>query len=94
MIAKAPDVETDILSRVIAPDEAMLSLDGARAFLAMKFSDEDSRRMSELAEKARHGELTADEEAMSRAYERVGSLLGLLQSKARLTMKRHVGAAK
>lgn len=94
MIAKAPDIETDILSRVIAPDDAALSLEGARAFLAMKFSDEDCGRMRELAEKARRGELTSEDEAWTQAYERIGSLLGLLQSKARMTIRQHAGAVK
>jgi hypothetical protein len=94
MIAAAPDIESTILSRVIAPDEGTLSVEGASALLSLKFSEEDQQRMRELAEKARRGELTGEDAAWTTAYERVGSLLGLLQSKARQTIKRHTDATK
>jgi hypothetical protein len=43
--------------------------------------------MHELAEKARSGELTDEERLEADGYERVSSLLGILQSKARLSLK-------
>ena len=51
------------------------------------FSDRQRQRMHELAEKARSGELTDEERLEADGYERVSSLLGILQSKARLSLK-------
>lgn len=90
MIASAPDIETSILTRVIAPQDGTFSPDAARALLDLRLSDEDCTRMRELAERARQGELSNDEEAWIRAYERIGSLIGLLQSKARQTLRHQV----
>lgn len=42
--------------------------------------------MNELAEKNRAGELTAEEQTELHCYLRVGSLLDLLHSKARLSL--------
>jgi len=44
--------------------------------------------MRELAEKARQGELTLDEHDELECYERTGSLLGVLQSKARSILEK------
>ena len=43
--------------------------------------------MHDLAAKARAGKLTADEQAEVEAYSRISSLLGILKSKARRTLK-------
>ncbi len=79
--------EAEILSRVIAPEEPTLPLDAAQIFLTFDFRKEDRERMSLLAEKAREGELTAEEQAEIDCYERVGHFLSLLRSKARLSLK-------
>ena len=79
------ELNTDaaILARVIAPHEPTLSPAAAQGLLVLKFGDEDCAKMRELAEKARSGTLTGDEQLVIEGYERVGSLIGLLQSKAR-----------
>ena len=79
--------EVEILSRVIAPEEPMLPLDAAQMFLTFDFRKEDRERMSELAEKAREGVLTAEEQTEIDCYERVGHFLSLLRSKARLSLQ-------
>jgi hypothetical protein len=43
--------------------------------------------MNDLAEKARQGTLTDEERAQIESYERVGHMIGLLQSKARRSLK-------
>jgi len=58
----------------------------ARYLLAIGFSPEDRDRMQVLAQKARDGTLTPDEEQEVDNYERVGHYLAILQSKARLAM--------
>ncbi len=65
-----------------------MSRDAAESVLKMGFSESDRRRMEFLAEKARCGTLTDEEREEADSYERVSSLLGLLKSKARLSLKR------
>jgi hypothetical protein len=48
--------------------------------------------MLDLAEKAREGSLTPAEQGELESYERVGSLLGILQSKARTSLKKESSA--
>ena len=84
--------DASILERVVSPEEPGLAAEAARAMLLFAFPERDRVRMHELSEKARRGALTPDEEAEADSYERIGSLLGLLQSKARLTL-RHLQAS-
>jgi hypothetical protein len=78
--------EADILSRVIEPEQAGLSEAAARSMLAFGFRDSDRRRMNVLAERARAGTLSVDEQIEAYSYERVGHFLALLQSKARRSL--------
>ena len=59
--------------------------------LKFDFPAGDIRRMNGLAAKAREGTLTAVEAAQLESYRGAGRLLELLQSKARLSLKRAVG---
>lgn len=60
----------------------------ARALLELRFSEDDRKRLRELAHKARNGTLTPDEEREADTYERLGCLLDILHSKARRVLKR------
>ena len=51
--------EAEIFSRIFEPEKPNLSAAAARSLLQLDFRPEDRRRMDELAEKARHGTLTA-----------------------------------
>jgi hypothetical protein len=64
-----------------------LPLPLAGMVLAITFPSEDRERMNQLAEKAREGTLTGEEQVEIDAYERVGHFLSLLQSKARISLK-------
>jgi hypothetical protein len=86
------NAEATILSRVIGPDRPSLSEAVAKELLAWGFSDADKQHMSELAAKARRGELTNEEAVEAAAYERVSSFLGLVKSKARRSLQSHPGA--
>ena len=79
--------EADILSRLIAPDQPSLSADAARSILSLAFADRDRDRMNVLAEKSRAGSLGPDEQSELESYERVGCLIGILKSKARVSLK-------
>lgn len=87
MSTAATKNEAEILSRVIAPSKPNLPPPLAEIILAFTFPDEDRERMNQLAEKAREGALTGEEQAEIDAYERVGHFLSLLQSKARISME-------
>ena len=78
--------EAEILSRVIAPEEPTLPPETARIILTFDFKKEDRERMDMLAEKARAGALTAEEQSEIDCYERVGHFLSLLRSKARISL--------
>jgi hypothetical protein len=87
MDKQASNLGSSIWDRVIQSSERPSPV-AARALLKLQFPDEDLRRMSELAKKARHGTLTAEEEVESDAYEQLGCLLDILHSRARRVLKR------
>ena len=67
--------------------DADMSPAAATAILSFGFSDEQKNRMRELAAKARDGSMTTDERDEADSFERVSSLIGMLQSKARTSLK-------
>lgn len=79
--------DSEILARVIAPEQASLSTDAARSIIALGFREGDKRRMHALAEKSQQGNLTVEERTELDSYERVSCLLGILQSKARVSLE-------
>lgn len=79
--------ETAIFERIVLPNDPGLSEQAARSILAMGFSPEDRERMQALADKAKFGQLTADEQQEIDNYERVGHYLSILQSKARCSLR-------
>ena len=72
-----------ILSRVLEPDELVLTPEAARSLLALRFPKADERRMNRLAAKARQGTLTDKERFETQQYNLVSHLLAFLQAKAR-----------
>jgi hypothetical protein len=84
MSTTAANHDADILARVIVPGRPELTKQTAKMLLALDFPPEDRERMNRLAAKARDGELTDDEQHEIDAYERVGHILSLLKSKARV----------
>jgi hypothetical protein len=86
-VTKDDRIDAAIWERVVQFDRPP-SPTAARALLKLQFSDHDRDRMRELSAKARAGTLSADEEIEADAYERLGSLLGVLHSQARRTLKR------
>jgi hypothetical protein len=80
--------EVGILGRLLEPEKADLPPEVARHILALQFGAADRERMNELAEKARAGTLSAEEEGILENFRHVGRLLALMQSKARLSLKK------
>lgn len=79
--------EASILNRAIAHDDLGLSPEAARAILEWKFPPADVEKMNSLSQKASAGTLSAEEQEELDNYERVGHLIGIAQSKARLALK-------
>ncbi len=83
----APNTEAEVWLRILHPDQAF-SPRVARVILGLSFAKNDVARMRELSAKARAGTLTPDEDAEMNDFERVGSILSTLKSKARQVLKR------
>jgi hypothetical protein len=86
-LSHANKSDAAILSRIIEPEKPTFSADAARSLLALDFTEADKTRMRELSAKARAGTLTKAEKVEISNYERVGHLLGIMQSKARRSLK-------
>jgi hypothetical protein len=82
------DIENAIWGRLIGPEKPKLCPETARFVLDLEFPEEDKARMHELAAKARAGTLNAEEQQEIETYSRVGSILGIMKSKARMTLKK------
>jgi hypothetical protein len=74
--------EAAILSRVIQGSKLRLSPEAARALLDLGFTEEDRKKMHDLAVKNQQGKLSAEEERELDSYVRVGRFLDLLSAKA------------
>ena len=78
---------TDSFDGILAGLQADLSPQAAEGILTLGFSVAQKERMTELAARARAGQLSEDEQAEASNYEHVSSLLGILQSRARMSLK-------
>ena len=85
---RLPSSEAAIVGRLMKPDHGDFSPEAARELLSLRFGDEDQARMRTLSLKAQEGTLTASEQTEVENYRRVGYWLGILWSKARLSLKR------
>lgn len=79
--------EAAILSMVIQGSKATLSPEAARALLDLGFSEEDRKKMHELAVKNQQGKLSQEEERELDSYVRIGRFLDLLSAKAAKSLK-------
>jgi hypothetical protein len=85
--ALAPKTEAEVWMDILHPDQE-LSPRAARAIIGLSFPKSHRTRMHELSAKARAGTLTPEDNAEMDNYERVGSILSTLKSKARQVLKR------
>lgn len=86
MEAMSTSLETHDHS-ILANLKGSLTPDAAEGILAFGFSDEQQRKMQMLAEKARTGSLSNEEREEADSFERISSLLGILQSRARIALR-------
>jgi hypothetical protein len=82
-----PNTEAAILARIIQSDERELTPEIARFLLSMRLPSGDEERVNELSAKARAGSLTKAEARELDSYLHIGSLLAVMQSKARGHLK-------
>ena len=79
--------ETKILQRVLTPANPTWSRSMAEAVLALRLPELDRVRMEELGSKAQAVTLSDEERQEAEAYDKVGVLIELMQSKARQSLK-------
>ena len=80
--------EAKVFQRMIAPEKAGIPTEAARFVVSLRFHPNDIARINELSEVARAGTLSSAEQDELNAYERMGTFLGILQAKARLSLAR------
>lgn len=78
--------ESEILADVIASDEGDLAPSVAQSLLRWKFTDRAVARMNDLAARNNCGTLSNQELQELEQFLRVGSLVNLLQAKARRSL--------
>ncbi len=78
--------EVSILTRVLTDEEGRLPRGLARYVLTLGFDARDKARMHELAVRNQEGTLTAAEKEELIAYGKAGTLLSILESRARRTL--------
>ena len=83
----SPNTEAAILARIIQSDEREVTPEIAQYLLSMKLPSSDEDRVNELSAKARAGSLTKAEARELDSYLHIGSLLAVMQSKARAHLK-------
>lgn len=79
--------EVDILSQVVQPSDGNIPPEMASFLLDLKFDDDATQRMSNLALRHNQGDLTQAEIQEMERYRRVGNFLNLLHAKARLSLQ-------
>lgn len=78
-----------MLARAFDAGKGDLPEAAARVILQARLPAEDMQRMVQLGERAQSGSLTPAERREAEAYDRVGLLIELLQSKARISLKQN-----
>jgi hypothetical protein len=79
--------QANILARAIDCHIDGLSAEVAQFIVSLSLAQDDEARMSELAEKAREGHLTANEEAELEEFRRCGRLMEMLKLKAHKVLR-------
>lgn len=84
---RTSDTEVAILARVFDNERGLLPRELARSIVDVDFSEQDKARMHELAVRNQADALSNGEKEELIAFAKAGTLLSILQSKARRTLK-------
>ena len=79
--------EVTILARILGNENGQLPVDMARYLLDLRISDRDKARMHDLAVRNQGDELTPGEKEEMFAFGKAATLLSILKSKARRTLR-------
>jgi hypothetical protein len=82
-----------ILERIIEPKRGGFSNEHARYVLSLDFSAQEQAHYADLAQRMQDGSLSEQEEAELDEFVAANALLTILQSKARISLKKHNPAA-
>ena len=82
----------DILDRIIRPQQGGFSEEHARYVLSLDFTSDEQARYADLAAKAQEGSSALAEKAELDHLLMVNAMLAVLQSKARVSLKKHNSA--
>lgn len=85
--SRAGPSEITILSRVLSNQQGQLSSELARYLLSVEFSSADKVRMHDLAVRNQDDALSPVEKEELLAYAKAGTLLAILKSKARRSLR-------
>lgn len=77
----------NLLTKIISPGEEQFSQELAEYLIDLRFPPEDQKRLKELAERQRQGQLTEAEEAEMDSYIHVADLVEALKAKAHASLK-------
>src|ERR1035437_8305723 len=84
----SPNREAHIWARLMQAQRDDPSQEVARYLLSIGFGERDGDRMQHLADRSESGTLTDEERAEFDCYLHVGNLLAVMQSKARVALRR------
>ena len=78
-----------ILERLLEPVTQSLNVEAARKLIRLKADSVTQTRVDELARKCNEGELTPAERSEYERYVTAGTLIAILQAKARLLLAKN-----
>ena len=78
-----------MLERLLEPVNESLNIEAARKLIRLKADATTQARVDELALKCNEGDLTAAERAEYERYVTAGTLIAILQAKARLLLAKN-----
>ena len=88
------NLEANIWLRALPPDIERLTPQAAKALLQMKFRRRDVERINRLCARAGRGKTSEAERDELDLYIKLGNVLTLLHSKARIALKRGSSRAR
>ena len=83
-----PNLEAAIWARLMLAHRGDLSPEAAEYLLSIGFEESDRRRMLQLADGSESGTLTENEQEEFDSYLHVGNLLAVMQSRAKVVLRR------
>ena len=91
-ILKIMGLSFELLERMLKPHEGGLSEELSRYILSLHFTDAEKQRYLELADKVDQGPMTPEEQQELENFVELNEFLTLIQSKARLSLRRQPAA--